>query len=118
MRTFIVSYDLSNPNRNKHVIATAIMSLGNAWARPLEQTWYVRTEVRESEIEARLAGLLDGDDGLVINEVQDEGRLTNTSLRWFRQRRTAYDLDAQSNVVAFPAAALPPGHQAELPLAS
>jgi hypothetical protein len=118
MRTFIVSYDLSNPNRNKHVIATAIMSLGNAWARPLEQTWYVRTEARESEIEARLSGLLDGDDGLVINEVQDEGRLTNTSLRWFRQRRTAYDLDAQSNVVAFPAAALPPALQAELPLAS
>jgi hypothetical protein len=117
MRTFLVAYDLANPNRNRHVIATAIMSLGQSWARPLEQTWYVKTDGREADIEGRLAGLLDADDGLIIQEVQDEARLANTSLRWFRQRRTAFDLEAGSNVIAFPMVGPVPA-QAELPLAS
>lgn len=118
MRTFLVSYDLAHPNRNKHVLATAIMSLGTAWARPLDHTWYIRADVKESEIEIRLAGLLDTDDGLIIQEIEEEGRLTNTSLRWFRQRRTPYDIDAGSNVLAFPAAVIPAPAQTELPLAS
>jgi len=119
MRNFLVSYDLANPNRNKHVLATAIMSLGHAWARPLEQTWYIRAELKGTDVEARLAGLLDTDDGLIVQEIEDEGRLTNTSLRWFRQRRTAFDIEDATNVVAFPA--LPPraqSEQTELPLAS
>ena len=59
MRTFLISYDLAHPNRNKHVLATAIMSLGQSWARPLEQTWYVRADTAEMDIESRLAGLLE-----------------------------------------------------------
>ena len=119
MRTYLVAYDLAHPNRNKHVLATAIMSLGQSWARPLEQTWYLRAETREAEIESRLARLLDADDGLIIQEVQDEAILTNTSLRWFRQRRTPFDLEAGSNVIAFPQIGpVPTPDQAELPLAS
>ena len=117
MRTYLVAYDLAHPNRNKHVLATAIMSLGQAWARPLEHTWYIRAELKEADIEARLAGLLDGDDGLIVQEIQDEGRLTNTSLRWFRQRRTTFDLEEGGNVVAFPSLpSLPAPAQTELPL--
>lgn len=119
MRTFLVTYDLAHPNRNKHVIATAIMSLGQSWARPLEQTWYLRADIREGDVEARLAGLLDADDGLIIQEVQEGATFANTSLRWFRQRRTPFDIEDGSNVIAFPATgpAVTPD-QAELPLAS
>ena len=63
---------------------------GQSWARPLEQTWYVRTEAREEQIEAQLRGLLDPDDGLLIQASKDEAVLTNTALRWFRQRRAGH----------------------------
>lgn len=118
MRTFLIAYDLAKPHCNKHVVAQAIMGLGTTWARPLEQTWYVRADgLAEGEIEARLASLLDADDGLLIQACREDAVLANTSLRWFRQRRPGVDIDAGSNVIAFPVA-VPPAAQAELPLAS
>ncbi len=113
MRTYLISYDLARPLRNKHVIAQEIMTLGERWARPLEQTWYVSAYDKPEAIEARLAALLDTDDGLLIQQVEDEAVLTNTSLRWFRQRRPGLDLEG-TNVIAFPA---PPPAQPELPFA-
>jgi hypothetical protein len=116
MRTLLISYDLAKPNRNKHVLAQEIMSLGDGWARPLDQTWFVRSDLDEREIEARLSGLLDADDGLLIQAVADAAVLTNTSLRWFRQRRPGLDLDARGNVIAFPSPEVPAA-QPELPFA-
>jgi hypothetical protein len=115
MRTFLIAYDLAVPHRNKHVLANAIMALGHSWARPLEQTWFVRADTCEADIEAKLAELLDGDDGLIVQATAEVGLLTNTSLRWFRQRRSTLNFDAATNVVAFP---LPPlnAAQQELPL--
>ena len=91
MRTLIISYDLAQPHRNKHVLAQQIMAIGQSWARPLEQTWYVRTDAREDQIEAQLRGHLDPDDGLLIQATRDEAVLTNTALRWFRQRRAGIE---------------------------
>lgn len=116
MRTFLISYDLARPARNKHALATIIMSLGTAWARPLEQTWYVRAELSEEDIEGRLAQVLDDEDGLLVQAVTEAGVMTNTQLRWFRQRRPAFDLQAGTNVLAFPSAPVN-GAQPELPLA-
>jgi hypothetical protein len=107
MRTFLIAYDLAAPNRNKHVLANAIMGLGQSWARPLENTWFVRADSDETDIEARLIELLDADDGLIVQAVPEIGALTNTSLRWFRQRRTTLDLDAATNVIAFPLPSVP-----------
>jgi len=118
MHTLIISYDLAKPHCNKHVLAQAIMALGQSWARPLEQTWYVRTEAREEKIEAQLAGLLDPDDGLLIQAVKDDAVLTNTALRWFRQRRAGVEIGADSNVIAFPSPHVYPDDQPELPLAT
>ena len=91
------------------------MALGQSWARPLEQTWYVRAETRRGEIEARLAGLLDGDDGLLIQAVSDERAADQHRLRWFRQRRAVRSSD-DTNVIAFPVPGVVAA-QAELPLA-
>jgi hypothetical protein len=102
MRTFLIAYDLAKPHRNKHALASAIMALGQAWARPLEATWYVRAEMNETEIEARLQNLLDTDDGLLVQAVVEPASLTQTSLRWFRQRRPGFDLVQGSNIIAFP----------------
>ena len=90
MRTYLISYDLSKPELDKHVVAKAIMSVGASWARPLDQTWYVRTEEAEDTIASCLWGLLDDEDGLVIQAVKEEAVLMNTSLRWFRKRLPAY----------------------------
>ncbi len=119
MRTYLITYDLAHPHRNKHVVAQEIMTLGARWARPLEQTWYVSSNDSEATMESRLAGLLDADDGLLIQAVDEDAVLTNTSLRWFRQRRAPLDIAAGSNVVAFPAPApvAAPTDEPELPLA-
>ena len=117
MRTLIISYDLANPHRNKHALAQEIMAAGRSWARPLDQTWYMKTDEREEAIEARLSALLTADDGLLIQEVKEDAVLTNTALRWFRQRRTAFDITDDTNVVAFPVPA-GPDTQPELPLAT
>lgn len=116
MRTLIISYDLAQPHRNKHILAQQIMAVGHSWARPLEQTWYVRTEAREEEIEAQLRGLLDPDDGLLIQATKDEAVLTNTALRWFRQRRAGVDTGGDTNVIAFPMPQPFGDDQQELPL--
>jgi hypothetical protein len=115
MRTLLISYDLAKPNRNKHVLAQEIMGLGTRWARPLEQTWYVSTDRDEIEIEAKLASILDADDGMLIQAVNEEAVLSNTQLRWFRQRRADIGTAEMTNVIAFPLISSPPA-QAELPL--
>jgi hypothetical protein len=102
MRTFLVSYDLANPGMNQPYLTDAIMSLGEAWARPLANVWYLRTDSEQSMIEGRLARLLDEHDGLLVQAVREEAAFRNTGLRWFRRRRRDGDAEA-SNVVAFPA---------------
>ena len=72
MRTYLISYDLAKPNRNQHVLAQLIMGLGEKWARPLSNTWYVASERDEVELEAELKDLLADDDGLLISG--DEAR--------------------------------------------
>lgn len=102
MRTFLVSYDLANPAMNQPYLTDAIMSLGEAWARPLANVWYLRTDTAQEAIEGRLARLLDEHDGLLIQAVREDAAFRNTGLRWFRRRRRDED---QGNVVAFPASA-------------
>ena len=101
MRTFLVAYDLANPAANRNALTTAIMMLGRSWARPLEQTWYIKADLEEDDIHSVLATLLADDDGLIVQCVRDDAHLANTSLRWFKQRPLSRDL-VETNVVAFP----------------
>lgn len=103
MRTYLISYDLANPNAKKHALAEIIMGLGVRWARPLEQIWYLTCEEAQEDIEARLSWLLGDEDGLLIQAVEDPAVLTNTSIRWFRRRGAAHAVTAAAaaNVVAF-----------------
>ena len=104
MRTYLIAYDLAEPRSARNALATAIMALGNAWARPLASTWYVRTSEQRSTLERSLLPLIDADDGLIIQEVATEAVLVNTALRWFHRRRPAPDsCFATTNIIAFPA---------------
>ncbi len=104
MRTYLITYDLACPAR--HGLSSAIMALGDAWARPLDTTWYVQSAERAEALEHRLEPHLDGEDGLLIQEVEANAVLLNTALRWFRKRRHESRGEA-GNVVAFPAPAVP-----------
>lgn len=115
MRTYLVSYDLAKPHITKHLVAQAIMSLGSSWARPLENTWYVRSEESEDILEAWLSRYLEAEDGLLIQPVKEEAVMTNTSLRWFRQRRAGIDVAEHTNVIAFPVIAPLAGERADEP---
>ena len=112
MRTFLVSYDLAKPTLNQPYLADAIMSLGDAWARPLANVWYLRAEGSQAEIETRLSRLLDENDGLLIQETRGDAAMLNTGLRWFRKRRQALSdaptIDGRDNVVVFPFAQAAP----------
>jgi hypothetical protein len=87
MRTFLICHDTATPKR--HALASAIMDLGEAWARPLNGTWYVQSAERADDIERRLRPCADAADGLLIQEVEARALLLNTSFRWFRRRRPA-----------------------------
>ncbi len=117
MRTYLISYELAQPHISKHVMAQAIMSLGTSWARPLETTWYVRSEDEGENLESWLSRFLAPDDGLLIQSVKDEAVLTNTALRWFKQRRAGIDVNEHTNVIAFPVPALRETDEPELPFA-
>ena len=93
------------------------MMLGQSWARPLAQTWYIRADLEESDIESVLGGLLDNDDGLIVQCVERDASLANTELRWFRQRSQPL-AGIETNIVAFPAAAPADDTMEDLALAS
>jgi len=99
MRTYLISFDIAAPER--HGLAGAIMQLGEAWARPLDTTWYVQSTDRADAIEHRLRPYIDRVEGLLIQEVEASALLLNTALRWFRRRRPA--VAYAGNVVALAA---------------
>jgi hypothetical protein len=103
MRTYLITYDIAGDAR--HGLASAIMALGEAWARPLETTWYVQSPERPDALERRLRAHLDGEDGLLIQQVEATAVLLNTALRWFKKRRQPDA--AAGNVVAFPSRQMP-----------
>jgi len=119
MRTFLVSYDLAAV-ASAPAIVQEIMQLGQAWARPLDNVWYLRAEQTPAEIEASLSRHLRGEDGLVIQEARGAVTMLNTGLRWFRPRPRQDEEAAASNVVPFPAHAAASAEieegQDELPL--
>ena len=111
-RTLLVAYDLARPSDTRPQIAEILMSIGQAWARPLDTVWMVRTQLAPETIEERLAPLLGSDDGLMVQEARGEAAFSNTGLRWFRPRRSsAFEALQTAAVIAFPDASSTPGDQ-------
>ncbi len=101
MRTFLISYDLAQPAKNKTALCSTIMMLGQSWARPLDQTWYIKADMEDCDIENVLNGLLQDDDGLLVQCVEHDAMMANTQLRWFKQRAQPL-ASVETNVIAFP----------------
>jgi hypothetical protein len=105
MRTYLITCNATAPAR--HRIAGAIMQLSDAWARPLDATWYVQSSMRPGAIREQLGGQLDPDAGLLIQEVEAGAVLLNATLTWFKRRKPQAAAAEATNVVAFPAPAAP-----------
>ena len=109
MSTYLISYSLANPTANKHILANAIMASGRSWARPLEHTWYVKSEQEAEFLEAFISATLDDGDSLVVQAVREDAAMANTSLRWFKHRpqdETASEPNKRADkaVIPFPGA--------------
>lgn len=91
-RTLLVAYDLAPASEARSRLATAVMSLGEAWARPLDTVWLLRTKLQAEEIEHHLSLCLGADDGLMVQDTRGEACFANTALRWFRPRRESADV--------------------------
>lgn len=109
-RTFLIAYEIARPGEARTSMAEAIMSLGDAWARPLDTVWMVRTNRPAEDIETCLTPLLGENDGLMVQETRGEAHLANAGLRWFRPRARPAD---GSRVPASVAAA-PPSRERDL----
>jgi hypothetical protein len=102
-RTLLVAYDLPVSSETRPRIADALMSIGEAWARPLDTVWMLRTSLTAEALEDRLSPLLAADDGLMVQEARGEAAFANTGLRWFRpRRRVASEALATAALLAFP----------------
>ena len=98
MRTYLINVDPAAPNR--HRIFQVIMQLGDAWARPMETTWYVQSDERPDALERRLARELEAGTGFLIQQVETAAVLRNTTVHWFRKRQP--EAAQANNVIAFP----------------
>ncbi len=66
---YLVSYDLSQPNRNYEAITKQIMSYSTR-AKVLESLWLIKTTDTASAVMEHLKGSIDKDDKLVVIEIK------------------------------------------------
>ena len=104
------AHPISSPTISPSPTSSSTLSPRRSWplARAgharLEQTWYVRSEETEEVIEHKLTRLLDSEDGLLIQRVKDDAFLTNTSVRWFKQRQGGVEAGGDTNIIGLPGA--------------
>lgn len=67
MTNLIVSYDLMSPGQNYQRVAAAIQSLG-PWAKLLESTWYVKTDLNCTQALDVVAKAADRNDKVLVVE--------------------------------------------------
>jgi len=89
MHTYMISCDLTTAPQENSGLLHAIKGMAQAWARPLEMTWYVRTVLDIAEVETRLGAQLELEDCVLIQPVNAEAAMLNTTLRWFSPRGKA-----------------------------
>ncbi len=74
-KNLIVSYDLSQPNRDYEILIEQIKSLGS-WARVHYSVWYVDSNLSAEQARDSLLPYLDTDDSLFIVDA------TNNEAAW------------------------------------
>jgi len=83
---YVVSYDLSKPNRNYEDLYEELKKSGSWW-HYLESTWLIYTNESASELYNRLSKHIDKDDRLLIIEAgrERQGWLPEKAWEWIRK---------------------------------
>lgn len=71
MKTYSISYDLSNPGRDYDDVVSKIKEIANGWCNPVESTWLIGSSSSASQIADAIWSQMDGNDKLIVHEVGD-----------------------------------------------
>jgi len=86
MKTYLITYDLINPNRDYQTLYEGIKSLGN-WAHVLESVWIVKSDSDAVTIRDFLRKSIDGNDKLFVAQLNGEAawvNLSNELTQWLK----------------------------------
>ena len=86
MTIYIISYDLTKPERDYKGLYEAIKSFGTWW-HYLESTWLIKTNDTPSKILESLKSHIDKDDNLLIIEAgkKHSGWLPKKAWDWIKR---------------------------------
>lgn len=76
MNSYIVSYDLTAPNRDYSSLIDAIKSYGT-YAKVLESCWIIKSSDKSSTIRDNLSNHIDSDDRLFVAKLTGEAAWKN-----------------------------------------
>jgi hypothetical protein len=67
--TYLVSYDLSKPDRNYEDLFEVLRSF-NGYAKALESVWFVCSGLSTAGVRDKIVKVLDSDDHLLVTNIQ------------------------------------------------
>ncbi|OBJ32466.1 hypothetical protein [Mycolicibacter heraklionensis] len=92
MSTYLVSYDLSKPNRSYEDLFKLLRSFGG-YAKALESVWFVRSDLSTVEVRDRIWTVMDSDDHLLVSSLNGGGsawcNLTSEVSDWLKRTPVA-----------------------------
>lgn len=68
MNVYLISYDLVSPGQHYPQVHAAIRSIGE-WSKPLESTWFVKTNLSVSQVRDTVQKAMDSNDKLLVIQV-------------------------------------------------
>lgn len=94
MKTFIITYDLKQPDRNYSSLYDAIKSLAGKdnWQHPLESVWIIHVssnDITADTIFQLIHEQMDNDDSLFIAEISQQDRqgwLPQSFWEWMKEK--------------------------------
>ena len=85
MSVYMISYDLHAPTNNRKNLEECIESLGS-WCKYLSTTYLVKSNLTLSNIQSKLAPILDSNDSMIISKVTAaDGWLTKDKWDWINK---------------------------------
>lgn len=88
MKTYLISYDLSNPeNSSDYERLTELIKSAYDWAKPLESVWLIKSELGSEEILNKIRNVTDANDKILVIEVANNwwAQLHSEVINWMRK---------------------------------
>lgn len=79
MKTFLISYDLTNKTIFDYSKLIEYIKSFNAWAKPLESVWLIKTDSNAVDIVNQIRSVTSVDDKILVVEVVNNWASFNIS---------------------------------------